>query len=390
MLDGIRGLAVPRAPLLVCLLVLGIVPSADGRTWHVEKDGSGDYTTIQPAVDNASPGDTIRIGVGRWTEYHSVVISGTWSENVYVHVTVNSLTIIGSGQDQTIIGPTAPIHLPSEMPKGIMALDDISRLHVRQLAIENIRDGWYQSQGELATSHCTFRGCYGGLVSWASLGNLVEDCEFLNCSSDGIIAFSPGQGFVIRRCLFSGNDIALDFNTVDATVESCTFRGGWVGAQFVFGASGTVRDCVFEESIFNFSFFLRTSAQVQVINNRVHGGACRLYADSGASVSGSGNSFSGASYTTMLFVGGAASLHGNHIFKGAARTVKVEAYTAPQTVLDLTGNYWGTSISDSIAAWIWDHNDDSSLPATVDFDPFSTTPLPSEQKSLGSVKNLYR
>jgi hypothetical protein len=37
MLDGIRGLAVLRAPLLVCLLVLGIVPTADGRTWRVDK-----------------------------------------------------------------------------------------------------------------------------------------------------------------------------------------------------------------------------------------------------------------------------------------------------------------------------------------------------------------
>jgi len=381
---------VGRLSAVVFVACLLAAPEVMGRAWYVEKDGSGDYTTIQPAVDSASSGDTIRIGVGRWTEYHSVVISGTWSENVYVHVTVDSLTIIGSGQDQTIIGPTAPIHLPSEMPKGIMALDDISRLHVRQLIIENIRDGWYQSQGELAASHCTFRGCRDGLASWASLGNLIEDCEFLNCSSDGIIAFSPGQGFVIRRCLFSGNGIALDFNTVDAAVESCTFRGGTVGVQYVFGATGTVRDCVFESSIINFSFFLRTNAQVQIINNRVHGGSCRLYADSGASITGSGNIFSGSINNTMRFVGGAAVLHGNHIFKGGKRAVKVEPYTADPSVLDLTGNYWGTSIADSIAAWIWDHNDDPSLPATVDFDPFSTTPLPAEQKSLGSVKNLYR
>ena len=41
------------------LLVLAVASSAHGRTWHVEKDGSGDFTVIQDAVDAAADGDVI-------------------------------------------------------------------------------------------------------------------------------------------------------------------------------------------------------------------------------------------------------------------------------------------------------------------------------------------
>jgi hypothetical protein len=56
----------------------------------------------------------------------------------------------------------------------------------------------------------------------------------------------------------------------------------------------------------------------------------------------------------------------------------------------MTGNYWGTDSADSISAWILDGNDDSSVHAFVDFEPFSATPLPTERRSLGSVKSLYK
>lgn len=47
---------------------LTVAGSASARTWRVEKDGFGDYTTIQPAVDAAAPGDIVLIGPGRYLE----------------------------------------------------------------------------------------------------------------------------------------------------------------------------------------------------------------------------------------------------------------------------------------------------------------------------------
>ena len=52
---------------LFCTVLL-----AHASTWHVERDGSGDFTTIQPAVDASAPGDTIHIGPGEYTETHTI------------------------------------------------------------------------------------------------------------------------------------------------------------------------------------------------------------------------------------------------------------------------------------------------------------------------------
>jgi len=41
-------------------------PPGYGRSWRVEKDGSGDFAVIQNAVDAAAPGDTVVVGPGRY------------------------------------------------------------------------------------------------------------------------------------------------------------------------------------------------------------------------------------------------------------------------------------------------------------------------------------
>ena len=48
----------------LCVLALG----SSAATWHVAKDGSGDFMVIQDAIDAASPGDTVWIHAGRYEE----------------------------------------------------------------------------------------------------------------------------------------------------------------------------------------------------------------------------------------------------------------------------------------------------------------------------------
>lgn len=63
----------------------------------------------------------------------------------------------------------------------------------------------------------------------------------------------------------------------------------------------------------------------------------------------------------------------------------------PLLRVDARENYWGTASADSIAAWIYDRNDDPDVNGYVDFQPFSPVPLPSEStKSMGGVKALFR
>lgn len=108
----------------------GPEPGADD-TIVVDEDGSGDYERIQPAVDAASPGDTIAVRRGRYAE--SVVVDKSvelvgenatlaW-EGEYQHnsaafliqgaatVTIRGFTIAGYGGGVVAPGSAANLHL---------------------------------------------------------------------------------------------------------------------------------------------------------------------------------------------------------------------------------------------------------------------------------------
>jgi len=55
----------------------------------VELDGSGDYKSIQEAINNSEPGDIIKIGIGTYYEK--------------IHIEINNLTLIGSGINKTFL-----------------------------------------------------------------------------------------------------------------------------------------------------------------------------------------------------------------------------------------------------------------------------------------------
>jgi len=73
----------------VTIIALLLAGSAVGRTWRVEENCSGEFTTIQPAIDAAADGDTISIGAGWYKETNdyyipefsqSVAVTAFWDE----------------------------------------------------------------------------------------------------------------------------------------------------------------------------------------------------------------------------------------------------------------------------------------------------------------------
>ena len=68
----------------------------------------------------------------------------------------------------------------------------------------------------------------------------------------------------------------------------------------------------------------------------------------------------------------------------------MEYFNTPDTHLDLTGNYWGTTDAEQISAWIRDGYDDPSVHAFVDFEPFEQQPIGTESATMGRVKAMYR
>src|SRR5512145_1991521 len=55
-----------KCMIIVFAAALTLVGPALAKTWIVAKDGSGDFTEVQPAIDAAQPGDVIVVRDGTY------------------------------------------------------------------------------------------------------------------------------------------------------------------------------------------------------------------------------------------------------------------------------------------------------------------------------------
>ena len=383
-----------RTAMLLVVLI-SLCSPASARTWRVEKDGTGDYTVIQDAVDHAASGDTIRIGPGRfeekrpYTSYPST--TEKWTFDVYVAVIVSELTIIGSGADQTTIGPPVRIWQDPEEPKIICALSLVSRLIVEDLALENVFQGVYRAEhGTLAMRRCESRGCKYGVSTMSEKGTLLESCRFQDLD-EGVLSFSPAKNVEVRLCSFDKCRASFD-GTINAVVSNCQFQGYTTGCQHANGSTGGIYNSTFSGQA-NVAVVVATGSVVDLGDNALLGGAVNLRVRTSCTVTGSGNVLSGGSTATIRVCNSSMQFRGNHILHGSGPSVLIDTgcyQNPPGTTLDLTNNYWGTASADTIASWILDGYDNPAIYGYVQFEPFSPVVVPTGKKSLGGVKNLYR
>lgn len=384
-----------RVRNLLAIVILAVVAGgADARTWHVRKDGTGDYTVIQDAVDHAAAGDTIRIGPGRFEEkrpFTSVPVKAAekWTFDVFVAVTVSDLTIVGSGADQTIIGWPTTLGGGPDQPKIICATPLSNRLVVEDLAMENVFNGIYRTdRGSLEVRRCNTRGCLIGISTWSELGTIIEDCHFQDIDY-GVASWAPAYNLFVSRCEFV--TCAANFrHTSNAVVTDCVFDGYSGGCQFETGSSGAIYNSVFTNQT-NFGIAVVVGSVVNLVGNRVSGSAINLRLRTNATVTGSDNVFSGGSYATIFSSNGAIELHDCQILNGGGPTVKLDTFLYPPIrTLNMTNNYWGTDSAATIAGWIFDYYDDVRIYAQVQYEPFLGQPVPTENTSWGDLKATFR
>ena len=379
------------APILVVIL-LALPFSALARTWQVEKDGSGDFRIIQEAVDAAVSGDTIQVGPGRFDDFADFT-APAWTREVIIGVTKNNLTFIGSGFEETIIGPEVMYEPPGLPPMGIACIENYF-CEFRDLRVENVYNGIYWAHGRVEVSNCTFFGCPNGVYLFNDGGGLVKDSTFVSTfrQHDGIITFSPCRDILVIDCIFSGLGSGVDFNGTDnAEVSSCQFSCETTAIHFGQGSEGSASNNTAADPT-GLGVWVSSNSSAVLTNNTIFGSFSSLYLDSWAHVSGSGNVFSGGPEVGTIFLGGAstATLNGNHILKSGDWAVFLVYYFYELIEQDLTGNFWGTTDPDSISSWIWDYNDDPTIHSVVNFEPFADGPVPAEEKSFGSIKAMFR
>ncbi len=393
-----RASTLPAILVLLALLAAALVlaPVAGAATWRVERDGSGDYTTIQPAVDAAASGDTILIGPGQYTEYQHVHPLGWVNPNdVFVLCHVGGLTLIGSALQDVVIGPEALFpDLPG--PVGVVMEEGLEgKLRLEGLTLRNLYKGVWSKWNRLELVNCRLLNISdGGLFTDAPDGLLVEACHFDFAEvAPAISAFGPASGFVIRDSEFHMGDISFQDNT-DIVVENCRFQGGQGGIQF-HRSAGVVTNCEFTD--FN-SFCVGAigGSEVSISSSILRGGMYDGHGTRGLDVASSSHVFMedcilDGEYCSILLDSSAfLTAHGCHIEKSSDWYIRSNYWRGPLTGMDLTGNYWGTTDPEVIAEGILDHNDNEDLGFFIEFEPFSSEPLAEENPSLDGFKAMFR
>ena len=379
---------------LSLMLMVLIVNSADARTWRVERDGSGDFTTIPAAIQASATGDTILIGAGRFTETVPFVFAPPdFTTEVHIPISVDSLTIIGSGVEETIIGPITPA-LTQDGPKGIVAPLGIDRLIVRNMTVENVRHGAFLS-GRADLYNMRIRGCEIGAWEFTT-GAVVESCEFLE-NTDGVSTGDGCSDLTIENCTFVDNGLGVGVNrTQNVVILSCSFMNSeWYtgGIQYSENCTGSVMGCLFDGS--QGGVTIRSESDVSLERNQFRGHESALYVFDGSIARGSQNVFRGSFAAIRMATTSTAVLSGNHILKTGQWAVHSDYFTLHPVDIDLRNNYWGTDSADSISAWIFDGNDPQDPfyvenMSNVLYEPFSPVPVEAKETSVGGLKALFR
>jgi len=379
-----------KSILLTVVIGLLVPMVLEGRTWRVEQDGTGDWLTLQSAVDAAASGDTILIGPGRYDQLHSSPYGET---SVVYWSLLKGIIFIGTHVDSVIVGPLAYI-------------DDTNGFKCESISSQEFID-------------ITFNNLKRGL---GTNGNLkVKGCKFIECGY-GVIGYGvPGVSEVtVTACFFQGRDWkntshALNIRDyASALLDNCEIRD--MGMYFQGISSSNVTDCKLESTFYKEStnfynsnvFFaynevearlgVQGTSWVEIRNNHFFFSqdvSNLSITDRTASVEAYDNIFEGGpdATITMLYCSSITG-SGNHILNGGSQysIYLFEGGVQHMATINLSNNYWGTTDSTAIADWILDKNDDSSMINEVQFLPFSADPLPVEglKKSFGGMKAMFR
>lgn len=378
---------------LAVTIAISLHSEASARVWSVERDGTGDFRDIQPAVNASAAGDTIRIGPGRFDQLHPCV-APAWTEDAIVAVVQDNLTFIGSGVDQTILGMVDPYWWGSSAPKGFCSVDSYSAI-IKDMTIENIKTGIYWWRGVLTVENCILRGSHG---SFLGAGAFVDDGSFTNCrfeiGGNAVgLACTFTDSLDVSNCVFEGYGHAFTTGASAGWISftDCEFIGGTTAMSYAFGSSGFIRNTTVTQFLIAGLVVLGNSVPMELEDVHIVGGQHGIIIDTGAGVSGVDVVIEETTIESIEISSDAVvAFNNSHILPATGGGVRAYGYIGNQFDLDFSGNYWGTTDADSIAAMIEDGIDDPGVHCTIQFEPFAPGPVPTEKKPLGSVKSMFR
>ena len=359
---------------------------------RVEKDGSGDYVLIQDAVIAAADGDTILIGPGRYDDLqprgvNNVVCVAYWEDS-------RDLAFIGEDRDSVIIGPASYSPLGTG-PQGIHQ-HAATDLRVESMTFENLRFCIVAGDGHLAVLDANVLFGEIGLSFSSPASCIVRNSSFtgIDTLSKESMRIIDSLEATVADCEF--DDAGIYFgNTPRAVVSGCTVTSG----EFVnfFRSSGEVLRSIANCTAAAYGIGISECDTIRIEDSTIAGGLRNVSAGgAGTVLIAERNIFRDPTYRTNFDIGYEVTIiaHDNDIYAGAGLPYVVEVCCYPvgtPATIDMSNNYWGEhSNAAALDSLIYDGNDDPNIHVFVNYEPIRTESVPTEQKSLGGLKSLYR
>jgi hypothetical protein len=378
---------------MAILTALALSPlSVSATTWRVELDGSGDFTDIQPAVEVSAAGDTILIGPGRFDQLHPCVAPG-WTEDAIVAVIQDNLTFIGAGTDETILGMATHYAPEGQYPKAFCSVDSFSGV-IKNLTIENIKTGIYWWRGTLDVEECIIRGFDPSFLGafLAVDGGTFRNCQFAIGNNALAITCTFTNDLEVIDCSFDGfgQGFATGSSVSNVSLSGCSFRDQRTAVALDLGSSGSIENTTITGSSFA-SLMLLNNSSMNLKDVHIEGSQYGITVTGGSVLNGYNVVIEANSISALdICCNAQVTLNNSHILPGTGLGVRTFGYAGDPFVLDLSGNYWGVTEAALIADMILDVNDDPANHCTVQFEPFADGPVPTEEKSFGSIKAMFR
>jgi len=177
----------------------------------VDKNGNGDFTSIQKAIDYVPSGSTIYVKNG---EYHEIV-------------DINKpLSLVGEDKDATLISPI------SEKNKYAVGLG-AQNIKISNFGIKNRAPGLYTTGIKITSSNIEISNCNlfdtpVGIALWGVSNIVIDQCEGWNCR-DEVIA-----------CL-GWKDKICEKNKI----TNCIFYDNCDGIELQYSSNNIIRNCEF-------------------------------------------------------------------------------------------------------------------------------------------------
>ena len=191
--------------LFVLLLSpFGIDHNVVGQRLVVRSDGEGNYTSIQEAIDEASPKDTVYVLPG--TYYETIVIKNTTiidtNDTGFYAVLIQAPDVIISGF--TIQNSTVGVYVAEN--------ENVSNITIKDNIIANNKGGIYLgnfSSGNVIFKNIITRNDGDGIRLYGSIDNNIYENTITGHQSYGIVLWDSSYNNIISKNIIINNKIGV-------------------------------------------------------------------------------------------------------------------------------------------------------------------------------------